>query len=642
MVTDESTGHRTQFADVMQFIDESDEIIGEAFRVSTDIDPHLRHLLYAPLLQRDDFQFLGVDSNIITADLKAHITQHSWTKFESRIRQFHDLVRRFEAKYIVLSYWSPIDSRRRSIVHRPLIPPEAVRQVMADAFAFYALTFAGAAEEPGQQLYSVIHYTSLRAPQKRGIATCFLDALPSLSASACLHIPPPLHDLPDALGFTEVIRDVLHSAEITTGEIEDALRRLLLNADADGTSNLNAFGCHALHEFRARLPFLSPEHRLMIEGRVNVLQAFFGDDQIDFTATAFMIATQLLWRRACPCELMYAFPTYVTNTCCVLTMGADRALAGLDVLALSSVARSLFLHPLLLDYSIKEAQAEAVRRNNVFRRFLGHNLPKIIISPVTAELENIKFALLEDDEPDVETAIAAANRIETLFEHYENLLIAFMPSERREGFFTGPVELFDFNVDVLPRVQIAFELMRSRLLSANLRKVLQLKVTAPPSCMILGHRTFLTEILFNLISNAVDSIDPIKAKTDMSRATVELGVDLPDTDHPSQFVEIRVRDQGEGFPEAELKKHRRVSERLQAARQQEFWSVVDDLLEQSVDQDAREEHMGMGIVLSMAYLRSLQWQPDIHAAGSLDVVTTEGEGSTVSIFLPLGGAAHAE
>ena len=122
-------------ADVLQLIDESDEIIGDVFRVTEGIDPRRRHLLYAPLLKRDGFVCVGLDSNAIAADMAAHVSSDCWVSLERRIHTFHGLLERFRSTYTVASYWSPIDLRRRSVVHRPTISPDARKRVAVKIFA---------------------------------------------------------------------------------------------------------------------------------------------------------------------------------------------------------------------------------------------------------------------------------------------------------------------------------------------------------------------------------------------------------------------------------------------------------------------------------------------------------------------------
>ncbi len=617
--------------DLMHLINESDEIIGNVFRTTDRLDPRSRHLLYGPLLKQPGFTSVGLDSNAIPNEI-ARVHPDHWEDLLQKIDvDFHKLLQRFNPTYTVASYWSPIDSRRRSVVHCQNFETDRRREVIANALAFYLLTFSGAS----CGLFTLIHYISTKAPQKHGITTCFLETTPPQESTAWLHISPAVHGLVDELGISELIQKrLVNSSDYTSEKLDAALSKILLNGDAAGDEHtLASFVSDAIESFEKRLIGLKAESRILIKKQQRILQDFFGDEDIDFTKTAFMMATQLLWRRACCSQLMYAFPTYVSSTCCVLTMGTNRELSTLDLLAASNVARSLFVHPLLLDYGINEANREAERQNNVFRRFLGHNLPKIIISPVTVELENIKCALEDDSQPKIEDAIHAANRLQALVEHYENLLVAFMPGHR-EGFFTGPVEQFEFGDDVWPKVEIAFELMKSRILHAGLRKKLQLRSKIPSPCVIAGHSAFLTEILFNLIGNAVDSVSPVKFEHDPSRGVIEVAVSCPTPDDSSHFVQIRICDRGEGFLPEDLEQRLAVFQRLKDATREEFWSVVDTLLGLGVEQSAREEHMGMGLVLCAAYLRSLEWQAEINRQGRLELASTNGEGSTISIFLP--------
>jgi hypothetical protein len=205
----------------------------------------------------------------------------------------------------------------------------------------------------------------------------------------------------------------------------------------------------------------------------------------------------------------------------------------------------------------------------------------------------------------------------------------------QETFVRG-AEVFDFVTEVIPKLHIILNLIKASLTSDVVKDKLRLVTAVPTSCHLWGHKAFITEALFNLISNAVEEIEEDAVLADPSRARIELSIAFSDEGIAGRFVKIGIRDFARGFKPKPLELHQLAANRLVSSTPESFWNVLDELLEEiPLAGKNQEEHMGVGLLFCAAYLRSFEWDESVRRSGRLEIDSTQGKGATVSMFLPL-------
>jgi len=70
-----------------------------------------------------------------------------------------------------------------------------------------------------------------------------------------------------------------------------------------------------------------------------------------------MLMTNLVYDVAFPTTYLYSFPVRIKELRSVMTIGTERALLPFEHSALTRIVTTIFMHPLLLDYATREAEA---------------------------------------------------------------------------------------------------------------------------------------------------------------------------------------------------------------------------------------------------------------------------------------------
>src|SRR5215213_3420924 len=213
------------------------------FRISRIISPAARHLLYTFIIGSSGDELVGIKQ----PESLPGLPNSRFTALLNAATPIGDcLAELFQPNYIVASYWSPIDERRRSVIVRRPVAPAQRSYTLASAYAFYALTFTGRVRDP--RLTSIVQYTATQAPLKRGLITCFDEVR---TADTVLHIPPQLDSLTTLLGLDACIEELLS----TCGPkgVESELRHLLSGESSGNRVDGGSFGEQLLSEFLRRV-----------------------------------------------------------------------------------------------------------------------------------------------------------------------------------------------------------------------------------------------------------------------------------------------------------------------------------------------------------------------------------------------------
>lgn len=341
-----------------ELVEEVDNLLWRAFQ-DTDLDlvatdARDRYELLLLLLRGAGEYCIGFDVAKIRQKVGRYTQQsRNLDAYADRIAEL--LAQVVSPTYVVINYWSPIDRRRHTVTYRPpLSTHERERTVLAHYYAFFALTLSGP-----PNYYSLMHYIAEAARWKRGLGACYAETLPNRCPGRWWHLPKSAHQpLLQALGLYGMIESRLLSDGISTDKLLSALQRALVNAEDSGWDDINEFSRDAIALFAQARPALSPSLTAMIERTRDSLSAFF-EASFSFEQALFLAATHILVARVCPTTYVNAFAVPVADTCCVLTVGTtdppdpDSA----PYLALGQIARSVFTHPLLLDYGAQEAAA---------------------------------------------------------------------------------------------------------------------------------------------------------------------------------------------------------------------------------------------------------------------------------------------
>jgi hypothetical protein len=620
-----------------------DEAISGIFTVlEGSLHPKRRYLAFLFLLDGFGVVTPGYDRARVWQQLADTLSANDVEKLRGDLTTLRGLLRPWvAADYAVASYWSPIDDRRRTVFHRPEFKDGGAKYRTAAAYAFYAVTFRGLHVD----LYSLIQFIAERASRKRGVITAFGDDVGGTEVyddEYCWTIAPAVADaIRQELGFDDLVSALVRN-EIDLPALDRALGAALRNEPdtpwpdigegaktfVDGFARAVAGAGHSTREAGAAA---AVRLQKLLSEPITVEQALF------------MIGTQAIWREACPTNLMYAFPINVASTCCILTIGSASPLAAGREAGLAYLAKAIFFDPLLRDYGWRQADQEAwalaTRRMHLYRRLLGHNLPKFLIRPATSELRRIEQHLAsEAGSANTDEVVGSAlRRMRFLFRHYDSVLGSIMKSTTLERSFAEPVEDVRLADTVAANAEVALDIMRFRV-GEYLQDRLAVLVAVDADIIVRAHRLYVTEMLFNLVSNAVEAIDPQAVRRDESRAQITVTAQVVD----GGLAMLRVADRGIGMSEQSLRRFADAAHKLGAAAPNEFWELANALIESSMWADAREEHMGVGLLFCVTYLTSLQWQPGVTASGKVTVDSGAGEGTAVSLWLPIARSTRRQ
>ena len=233
-------------------VDQIDDVIRRAFDASSvgeiERNPVLRFRVFPLLLKGLGAYAPGNDESQVRQELLEYIGIDGCNTVDQCGDDLKRLLREqlgVNPTYSAASYWSPMDGRRHTVTHRPSpATPGEQTHVLANAYAFYALTLAGAKHG----LYSVIHYTSEGARNKRGVRVSYQAECPS----GWWHIPPNVHeDILGQTGLTGAIQRVVLKGQRKQSELEKLLRLTLDNTESAGWVNVQRI-CE-------ELPLILPE-----------------------------------------------------------------------------------------------------------------------------------------------------------------------------------------------------------------------------------------------------------------------------------------------------------------------------------------------------------------------------------------------
>jgi signal transduction histidine kinase len=619
-----------------------DELVGVVFAKTKDLSANLRYRLFVPLLQSTEFESLGLDSKIINDELRNELGQCVWDDVGNNIKYINDYMGHIATiSYIVISYWNPIDKHRRSIVFRKSDSVASHHRAILCACLFYGLTFLGPKQEA--PIYSLVHYISERATHKTTVFTDFSNHNEYYSAGTVVSIPDQCHNLLHILGIEDILSGMsISGSRDSCKSYGFELQNLLLEGhSATINDELTTVVDRAIGLFMQNVLTLSKEHNNIIANNRQILSELLMESSLSTVQTCFFMATQLLWRETCPeTQFMYTFPNHGAGPCSIVTFGTSGRLNNNSISALSYIAKSLITHPLIQDYAAKEAIQRRDRQTSVVRHFLSHNLPKFLIKPVTSELREIDRIL--ERASSVGELYELRQRISALrilYIHYDSVLGTILSSKNLKNALTLSNECMRYKLeDICNTVRTIFPLLAQQNLRRNPILLASAHLEIDPSVQSIelwGHSKMLTEMVINLVNNALKAIDPRRFVKDYNAAGVRISADVclaPSEDY--DILNFMVEDHGKGFVEDDIERFEKYADDIGRVDEQEFWSTVEGLIEHALDDHCSEEHMGIGLLFCMAYLRSLEWEPRLKSAGRLSIMRRPKGGTIMSMKIP--------
>ncbi|HYI64051.1 MAG TPA: ATP-binding protein [Allosphingosinicella sp.] len=546
------------------------------------------------------------------------------------------------AGYLATNYWSPAVKHRQSgIACDPAFSHDTQRQRYA--IAFFDITWhaeqRGATGAP--QYWSLVQYLAKRAKRPWATRTVFggRDAsVPRHPAYADIQID----DSVDGPEFVNALADhVLSLSKDAASNDSDMLQDCLIWGHPRRRSpwliSLSE-GYEAI--FESAFERLDEACRLDLEALTGRLKDAYKDDDLTVRQVAFLMAMQALWRRAFRGQFLYAFPTVVNIERSILTAATLKGnLTDEHRRLLSGFGRSLFSNLLFLDYGL----STGLEARRAYQSFVAHNLPKLVFAPAAAELRVIERKI--DQSTGMRRAVleelgGPLEYLRSLLEHYESLMgrfRSFSDKSNSLGLPTRP-ENIDFLVDVKDRIEAVFAVLRDRVLDENLRRLLDLEIVLDhdeTNFRFSADLEMVTELLVNLIGNAIDSIDPLELGDGDIYATIVLTVQRKEGG-----IEFIVRDYGEGLDGEKIRELEAQRDYLLSATPGPWKAAVASALyDQDITRNSLEKS-GIGLPLSLVYLSQLKWdwvygnQPGRMSFRSAKVEPAMGRGSEISITIP--------
>lgn len=680
--------------DISLHMDAIDEDIHRVFWLARELEPHMRFRLLGLFLDSDKLTSIGIDELIVAEQDEAK--QKMGDRISQVISSVEDVKRRFDEifqpTYTVANYWSPTNRKsRRSIVHRKPLEAGPHKESLAYAYAFYRMTFYAATLDP--PLHSIVQYTAkgiaedtdATERQRRGLFACYSDGCTMDSYSCfepnCPHpeetqmrwlcIPRKVQEeLLVSLGIDKVINEELLCCD--TDEIDKKLCCLLDNRKKNTEQQqsieweINDFISSVMRQFKENVGFIDGELKTYLEFAANHLSSlFFGNDAqlqesegqatdsfLSVEQAAFMVATHLMWKKACPTNYMYLFPVFVSDECCVLTMGQEQRMTSEQELAAARFARSLFNHLLLLDYECdvrkRQLELQEISHLQTYGRLVGHNLPKLAITPALTQIfhihrhtNNLEASFGTNDE--MEHIRERARILTTIFEHNESLLTVLLKSGSAANPFNKDLEPIKIN-EIFSVCNGLTYLYRDRADACwgNSSIAYDLDCRIKPekaSTKILGHKDYLREIVINLVSNAYDQIRITKIQNP-GRAEVVIKWRLEKDCNGLEWLLFSVADKAGGFSEEEYKKiNKKQSEIIEASYSKDkgiFNQCLANLIQQSINDAKKEASLNIGLLYCVAYLQTLAWNTEFNRSGSLEIDRkTVDDGACVRVKVPI-------
>jgi hypothetical protein len=627
-----------------------------------------QHLAPSPdngLTKPYHYELIGAKSDTLSQRIEASITSNGGLEAVQVARKaINDLIFNVlgldPPTYIVFSYWSPIDDKRHSTIMRRTDTLENSERPKALAYAlwFFGMTLLLEKSNAEQTLSftSMIQFIAKRANRKVGVHASFSPRGRSEVGQAQISIPDDLWTRPFADLVGKHIEDWISQTPLSLDTLDARFGTLVANTEqldvgqlvpAEATTFLQDFeSAYNAYNFES-----NPD--LGLEDITHTLNSLWMGPELEKSECCFMLLTHLMWRQACPCSYIYTFPVAVGDSCCVMTFGTDEPLLEMQKLALATLAQGLYGNALLYDYAALERQRKELSVVNMFRRLMGHNLPKFMITPSMTELASIKerlSLLLENsdsqisrmsdnrsqiDEREALTLMCrSVERMQLLFRHYDTFLAALMKSETYREQFSRATEVFDLARLVRHELPEIFKIACTRIVDEWTYGNMRLVLNMPKRCIIEGHQTFVTEILWNLVSNAVEAIDPRAAMScqNPQQWTIDVTVEPYPNTHDAALL-ISVQNYGVAFGQERKHELSSVFDELSECNSETLWNAIGRIFAERV-KNASEGRLGIGLTYAVAYLASLRVNRGSSWIGGLEVTNDSGSPSEIILRLP--------
>lgn len=625
----------------MMIIDTHQELdlhLGDYFRDIGSVPPDVRHSSIQDLLGK--YPFESADRSPGGEEGGTERTQVGFSLIRQRIKDH------LAPTYLVANYWNPLDGRRRSIFWRANWAESTnYREMLINAYLFYLLTFAGEGRRC-DQVYTLTHYLARVAQHKAIVVTTFRHTLVDAGTRVIIPAGGDLSRLDDKLGLGEIVAAATEeSTKISLALLEGNLGELLSRRQAVHWSLLDKNGIatralETIDESFSSLDRRANSALIALHSRLARDLAGAGGERLSLKQVAVIVASQQLWRKvvdASATRYMYALPVQLGRETCVLTLGTRRLLSRSRLLFAQQLARSLFSHPLIEDHQSRAVDQEVLHRNNVFRRFLSHSFPKILIVPAKQELRRLKKTWLAEEGAGA-SLLSYVARLECLFSHYELLLQSFEPASSEEGVFRIRPQAIDWAADVEPTLTAAFEMLRQNRLSPELQSRMSLDLDVDRKVAFRFDPAVLVEILFNLLGNAVQQLTPSDVIENSQRGRVN--VFFKAIPQRPGWIVTGVEDMAGGFNESKLDDFRRLQLRLSRIPRLRFLGEIDRALGWELQKTAKEERLGIGLTYCLAQVIALRWHPAFKRSGSIDITTARGVGSRIAVTVPSATQDH--
>jgi hypothetical protein len=620
------------------FLERCDQFFASAFAaVENAGPPEDRYLLLADLLGDPNQDLVCTEANarkealIDGAGPQAEQLRHELQGISKNLATLFA-----GTSYTVASYWSPLDKQRRSIFRRRGAHEQAPLRLAAAAL-FYAGTLTGSSRRsPLFPMTSIVQYLSELAPIRPSFTISFQPTGERPHEHTFL-VPPQANSIWREAALANLVDEFAQTR--TPAELEADLFSVISGSKEGPSKEARYFAARLRAVCRRIAQSLDRDSANYVKEASETLNCLFGSPVrtvFQPQQVLFFAITSQLWRMAvgtdADTKYMHVFPTTVGDTCCILTIGTRDEIDPMRRLEWSYLARSAFIQPLLLDFRTSENRGIENRNNNAFRRILGHNLPKILIQPGMTEL--VKMDRIVGTLP-AEKRAALAPRVQNLqriFEHYEGFLTSVMCSDKLQHQFDRDPSRFIVEEEIWKYTLLIFDLQRSYA-SKKLRSSMSIELDVPKQTVLNGHKEFLREVLFIIISNAVQALSLDLVKEDGARAILSLKAWTEEVTRGPSMLVIRIADRGRGFDPIELERFRAAQAQICSVPHEGFWAAVSEMIEKRL-LSAQEEHLGIGLIFCLAYLQSLQWAPTLCWPGALDVVSEAGIGTVVTVRVP--------
>ena len=510
-----------------------DLLIHDIFLHDTNYSNDDRYKLYISLLNRTNFCSPNNFENI----------KFYKEKFNETCEINSEISDNFSNTYTVASYWSPLNNKRRSIVHWPILKGIENNERQKKAVAFFSLSLKGKEVKRGiDKRWALVQFLLEADVKKRVVISSFCET--EIQNKEYLFFPKWIQN--DFLAKLGIDKNINKFLEIETNELAVILDYLLKGDIDDNKINkiVNEFTTTTISTFNNKLKHLPNKYLEFIEENRRLLNSTFFQtntkNKITFNQTAFMLMTHLLWNEACPSKHTHAFPIKVSNTCCVLTFGSDNLLNQEELLFIFKYAHSLFNPAIIRDYYEKDKKSYQELRNvyNGMRAFIDsakHSLDKstdYLDYALDKELNNLDSSY----QPIIDRM---KDEIRNIFDIHERLT-----------FFSeaGFVEKLKDIIEECNLFNIIKKVISDDLLTLKINKynfdIIINKVDLQ-NTKVTGHSIAIYEILKTIIDNAANAIIERYLKTKYNDRKIIIDIVL--STYENDIINIFISDNGIGL-----------------------------------------------------------------------------------------------